>query len=77
MTVTESMQSRVAAADRWQAARESAAAYAGGNSELRRDQRIEEAKALAAARPRPQDVAEAVDQRARPSATAKLFDVVA
>jgi hypothetical protein len=77
MTVTESVHDRAAAADRWQAAREGAAAYAAGNSELRRDQRVEEAKSSAAARPRPQDVAEAVDQRARPSATAKLFDIVA
>jgi hypothetical protein len=77
MNVTDATADRAAAADRWQAAREGAAAYAAGNSELRRDQRVEEAKASDAARPRPQDRAAAGDARARPSSAAKFVDVFA
>lgn len=77
MTVTESIQDRVAAAARWQAAKEAAASYAAGNADLRRDQRVEEAQASDAARPRPKDRSAATPERSRPTSTAKLFDVVA
>lgn len=77
MTTIDAASDRAIAADRWRAARESAATYAAGNADLRRDQRVEGAMASAAARPRPQDRTDASDERARPSATARLFDVIA
>jgi hypothetical protein len=76
MSITESGLDRIAAANRWQAARESAAAYSAGNAQFRRDQRVEEGVASDTARPRPQDRAEASAPSASPSATAQLLDIV-
>jgi hypothetical protein len=54
MTI-DTVQDRAVAASRWQAAKETAAAWGQANADLRRDQRVSEAQASAAARPRPQD----------------------
>jgi hypothetical protein len=77
MTSTESVADRAAAAARWQAAREAAHAWSQGQAELRSDQRVEEAKASGAARPRPQDrAAEAPPPRTRPDGQVQLVDVI-
>jgi len=69
---------RAAAADYREATRHSAHLVAAERAETRRDQRIEEAQAASAARPRPQDRAEETpDPRPRGPSTALLLDVLA
>ncbi len=53
MTVTEAAEDRAAAAARWATARQESADRAASQSDLRRDQRVEEARAADAARPGP------------------------
>jgi hypothetical protein len=68
---------RAAAAAERETARAYRAEVASKNAEWRRDQRISEAKASAAARPTPADRAAATPTRA-PAATSAIFvDVVA
>lgn len=78
MTVAEAAESRAAAAARWSDVRLAAGDHAAQTSGLRRDQRIDEAQAIEAARPRPQDRASdrAAENRPRQSA-GHVIDIVA
>jgi hypothetical protein len=71
----DSVSSRAEAADRRETARDAAHLYAMTRSDARRDQRIEEARASAAARPTPSE--RAAEMPPRPSTTARLVDVLA
>ena len=69
---------RAAAADYREATRHSAHLVAAERAETRRDQRIEEAQAASAARPRPQDrAAEAPAPRSQGPSAGLLLDVLA
>jgi hypothetical protein len=66
---------RAEAADRRETARDAAHLYAMTRADARRDQRVEEAKASAAARPTPAE--RAAEAPPRRSNTARLIDVLA
>lgn len=66
---------RAEAADRREAARDAAHLYALSRADARRDTRVEEAKASAAARPTPSE--RAAELPPRRSGTARLVDLLA
>lgn len=66
---------RAEAADRREAARDAAHLYALSRADARRDTRVEEAKASAAARPTPSE--RAAELPPRRSSTARLVDLLA
>lgn len=66
---------RAEAADRREAARDAAHLYALSRADARRDTRVEEAKASAAARPTPSE--RALEVPPRRSSTARLVDLLA
>lgn len=71
----DSVSARAEAADRRESARDAAHLYAMTRADARRDQRVEEARASAAARPTPSERAAEIPPRR--SATARLVDVLA
>lgn len=71
----DSVSARAEAADRRETARDAAHIYAMTRADARRDQRIEEARASAAARPTPSERAAEMPQRS--STTARIVDVLA
>lgn len=75
MMATETLAIRAEAADRRETARDAAHLYAMTRAEARRDQRVEEARASAAARPTPSE--RAAEAPSRRGSTARLVDVLA
>lgn len=71
----DAVASRVEAADRREAARDAAHVYAMSRADARRDQRVEEARAAAAARPTPAE--RAAETPPRPEGTARIVDILA
>ncbi len=71
----DSVSARAEATDRREMARDAAHLYAMTRAEARRDQRVEEAKASAAARPTPSE--RAAEMPPRPSTTAQIVDILA
>jgi hypothetical protein len=71
----EALAIRAEAADRRETARDAAHLYALSRADARRDTRVEEAQASAAARPTPSERAAEVPPRR--SSTARLIDVLA
>lgn len=71
----DSVSARAEAADRRETARDAAHIYAMTRAEARRDQRVEEAKASAAARPTPSE--RAVEMPPRPRTNAQIVDILA
>lgn len=71
----DSVSARAEAADRRESARDAAHLYAMTRADARRDQRVEEAQASAAARPTPSE--RAAEMPPRRSTTARLVDVLA
>jgi hypothetical protein len=75
MMAIETLAIRAEAADRRETARDAAHLYALSRADARRDTRVEEAKASAAARPTPSERAAEVPPRR--SGGARLVDVLA
>jgi hypothetical protein len=78
MSIESASAARAAAADLRESSRHLAHQRAVEQADVRRDQRIEEAKALSAARSRPSDrAADLPEPRPRSSPKALLLDVLA
>ena len=76
MPIDAPLSIRAAEEGRRESAREAAAQYLATRAEARRDQRIEEAKASAAARPTVAERAVETPPRPRPTAGGLLVDVL-
>lgn len=76
MPIDAPLSVRAAEEGRRDAGREAAAQYLATRAEARRDQRVEEAKAAAAARPTVADRAVETPPRRRPSSGGLLVDVL-
>jgi len=77
MTSADAVKDRTDAANRWASIRQNNASYAAKQSDLADDQRVQDAKAAAAAVPTAHDRALAALKNQRPPSPTKRLDLLA